>query len=141
MQSNRVETMRRAHEVLRDDLQRLHADVQSPATANLMDVCGRLGAVRDHVANHFRLEEEGGYMDAIGKRQPRLDHAIRKLAEEHASLLQSLDQIIQEASRATAIDDRLCRRITAWVASVLQHEDRENRFIQDAYDLDIGAND
>jgi hypothetical protein len=106
-----------------------------------MDLCDRLGAVRDHVANHFRLEETNGYMDVVAKRQPRLDRAIRLLAEEHAGLLQSLDDIIAEAIRTTAVDDRLRNQITAWLERIHTHEDRENRLIEDAFDFDIGAND
>jgi hypothetical protein len=68
--------MRRAHEVLRDDLRKLQAEIRSPSGVGIVDLCDRLGAVRDHVANHFRLEETNGYMDVVAKRQPRLDRSI-----------------------------------------------------------------
>jgi chromosome segregation ATPase len=136
-----MDAMRRAHQVLRHDLERLKAEIQPSSQAGVLDLCDRLGAVRDHVANHFRLEEQNGYMDVVAKRQPRLNRAIRQLAEEHAGLLQSLDDIIAEAIRTTAVDDRLRKRITTWLESVHNHEDRENRLIEDAFELDIGTND
>jgi hypothetical protein len=136
-----LDAMRRAHEVLGNDLRKLHAEMRSGSVAGIMDVCDRLGAARDHVANHFRLEEQNGYMDAVAKRQPRLDRAIRQLAEDHAELLKSLDDIIVETGRATAVDDRLRNRILAWLDGVHRHEDRENRLIEDAFDLDLGSND
>lgn len=141
METPIVETMRHAHATLQNDLRILREAVQSRSGASVIDLCDRLGAIRDHVANHFRLEEQGGYMDVVKRRQPLLERTIQHLAAEHPQLLQSLDAIVRDASRATAIDDRLRREITDWMEGIHQHEDRENRLIEEAFDLDIGPSD
>jgi hemerythrin-like domain-containing protein len=136
-----LEAMRRVHEVLRDDLQKLQGEIQSAARTGIVDLCDQLGRVRDHIASHFRLEEQDGYMDVVARRQPGLNRAIRHLGDEHAGLLEALDVLIAEASRATTVDDRLCKRISAWLESVRSHEDRENHLIEDAFNVDIGPSD
>jgi hypothetical protein len=100
-----------------------------------------LDATQAHVMGHFRFEEQDGYMDTLRKREPRLDRAIAQLAEEHRQLAQSLNELIKEAALASDISVSLRQQIRGWIERVRQHEIRENEFVQDAFNLDIGPED
>jgi hypothetical protein len=94
-----------------------------------------------HLTEHFRFEEQNGYMDVVREREPRLERTIQQLAEEHGQLTRSLDALIKEAGKATSLGDALREAILSWIECVRQHEARENDLVQDAFDLDIGVED
>jgi hypothetical protein len=136
-----VEDHRRAHAVLHEDLHRLE-DVAHPTArhdAALLRV--RLGITQAHLVEHFRFEEHNGYMDAVRKREPRLERTVELLADEHRQLAQSLAELIEEAEAATGVGDALRDGIRGWVQRVRRHEALENDVVQDAFTLDIGAED
>jgi hypothetical protein len=93
------------------------------------------------LTEHFGYEEQKGYMDVVRKREPRLERAIQQLAEEHGQLRQSLDGLIGQAGTATGLNDNLRELIREWIERVRRHEIRENDLVQDAFNLDIGAED
>jgi hypothetical protein len=80
-------------------------------------------------------------MDVVRTREPRLERTIQQLAREHRQLAQSLEALIAQARAATDLHDRLQVAVREWVERVRQHEMRENNLVQDAFDLDIGAED
>jgi DNA-binding transcriptional ArsR family regulator len=136
-----VDAMRRAHSELLREVEELRAAIRPPLAPTLAGVGARLGAVRARVVEHFRIEEEGGYMAVVRQRQPRLEGAVYRLAAEHVDLLRALDALIRTAAGDTRFDARFGNEITAWAESLERHEDRENRLIEDAFDLDLGPAD
>lgn len=136
-----VDAMRRAHAKLRADLGLLEEAAGPSSETGIKGLCDRLAATRNHVADHFRLEEQNGYMDAFRTRQPRLERAIQTLRDDHADLLRALDGVIHNATRAISVEDPLREQVRNWLGELRQHEDRENRLIEDAYDLDVGPGD
>lgn len=112
-----------------------------PWGEGLTEVTARLGAARTHITEHFRFEEQNGYMDRVRKHEPRLERAIQQLGDEHRQLAQSLDALIEQARVATSLDEAFREKVRAWVEGVRQHEVRENDLVQDAFNLDIGAED
>ena len=80
-------------------------------------------------------------MDIVRKREPRLERAVQQLADEHQLLMQSLDALISEFWAATSLDSAFPEKVQAWVERIRDHEARETRLVQDAFDLDIGAED
>jgi hypothetical protein len=140
-QNSLVEALRRAHVALLEDLRRLEQAVDPSSGGNLLDLRARLAATYSHVTEHFRFEEENGYLDAASKREPRLERTIRQLAEEHRQLTQSLDALVREAQLTTSLDDAFRERVREWLRHVRRHEHRENEFVQDAFNLDIGPED
>ena len=80
-------------------------------------------------------------MAVVRQRQPRLEGAVFRLAAEHVDLLRALDALIRTAAGDTRFDARFGNEITAWAESLERHEDRENRLIEDAFDLDLGPAD
>jgi hypothetical protein len=130
-----------AHAALLHDLGKLEEAANPTSHEGLAELLARLSATRAHVIEHFRFEEQNGYMDAVRKREPRLDRTIDQLAEEHGLLAQSLGVLIEHARSAASPDDPFREEIRKWVERVREHEARESAVVQDAYNLDISAED
>jgi hypothetical protein len=124
-----------------EDLRKLDEVVRPSSREGLPELAARLGATHAHITEHFRFEEQNGYMDTVRRREPRLERAIQQLAEEHRQLAQSLAALLGKVRVATSMDDALRKDVRDWVESVRQHEVRENDLVQDAFNLDIGAED
>lgn len=131
----------RAHVVLLEDLRRLEDMALSTSGMCLEDLRARLDATRRHVTEHFRFEEQNGYLDVISKREPRLERAIRHLAGEHHQLTQALEGLVAASRTAADTGPALREGIRAWVGQVRRHEARENDLVLDAFNQDIGQED
>src|SRR5208282_360511 len=93
-----AEALALAHRALLSDLRELEQAASRPSQEGLEDLRARLGAAHTHITEHFRFEEENGYMDAVRKREPRLERTIEQLAAEHRELARTLSSLIGEAS-------------------------------------------
>ena len=131
----------RAHAALLRDLRALEAAGRSDVKNEVNALRARLDKTRAHVVDHFRFEEDSGYMDSVRKCEPRLERAVEQLAADHRALLGSLDALIEEVQMAPSLDSTLGAKVTAWIKDIQQHEARENRLVQEAFSLDIGAED
>src|SRR5262245_61824386 len=133
-----VEALSRAHEGLLEDLRSLEdaadAAVHPAAGKGLERLRARLAATRTHLAAHFRFEEQNGYMDAVRKREPRLERTIQQVADEHCQLAECLDGLIRESGAAVSLEDSLRQEVRAWIERVRRPEAGENDLV-----LDIGA--
>jgi Hemerythrin HHE cation binding domain len=136
-----VEALGQAHGALLADLRQLEQAIGPSSGEGLKELRARLAAAQAHITAHFRIEETNGYMDAVRKREPRLERTIQQLAEEHGQLGHSLDVLIGQARAAAGLGDGLREGIRDWIECVRQHEMRENSLVQDAFNLDIGAED
>jgi len=136
-----VEALGRAHRVLLADLQELEEAVRPSSGEDLASLRHRLMTAQTHIRKHFQFEEQNGYMDVVKKREPRLARTIQQLAEEHGQLRQSLESLLGEVASAATLADRLREKTSEWVQHVRQHELRENDLVQDAFNMDIGAED
>jgi hypothetical protein len=136
-----AESLRRAHRALRKDLQKLEDSVQPTSDQGIPIIRAILDATRTHVLEHFRFEEQDGYMDKVRKREPRLQHAIDQLAGEHRRLAEALDALIENAKQASTLDPDLRRKTREWIATIRQHEAREDELVQDSFNLDVSAED
>jgi|SRR5215471_5209495 len=136
-----VDALSRAHTSLQKDLRELEEAGHTASEKGLPGLRSRLKSTRKHIAEHFRFEEQGGYMDAVRKREPRLGRVIDELCTEHGQLLSSLDAILKETATASSMNDLMRGELTGWINRVRQHEARENQVVQDAFNLDIGSED
>jgi uncharacterized coiled-coil DUF342 family protein len=130
-----------AHVALLRDLRELEEATRIPSKENLPALRDRLWATQAHLVEHFRLEEQNGYMDAVRKREPRFERTIQQLAEEHGQLKESLNALIRETEKVKSWDNALREAIHEWIERVRSHEARETDLVQDAFNLDIGAED
>jgi hypothetical protein len=137
--SSVAEALGRAHAAVLGDLQDL--DRAAGAHTTLAALRSRLSAIRTHLTEHFRFEEQNGYLEVVRKREPRLERAIEQLAEEHRQLIKGLNALLVEAVQATTLDAPLCEKVRVWTQQVRRHEVRENDLVQDAFCSEIGAED
>jgi len=136
-----AEDLQGAHSSLLADVRKLEQLLNPVPHERLTELCVCLTEMRAQATEHFRYEEEKGYMESIRKREPRLDRAIHHLNDEHGQLTQGLDEIIIKASAATTLDALLRDAIHKWIEQLRQHEGRENKLVQEAFNLDIGPED
>jgi hypothetical protein len=136
-----AESLRQAHAALLADLRELEQAAHPTSGEGLAELRARLWEARADITEHFRFEEQNGYMEVVRKREPRLERNIQQLAEEHRQLAGILDGLIRESDAATKLGDRLRQEVRAWIDGVRQHEAREHDLVQDAFNLDIGTED
>jgi hypothetical protein len=136
-----AEALGQAHDALLEDLRRLEESASPASPTGLMGLRSRLQVTRKHLADHFRFEEQNGYMDTVRKREPRLEHAVQQLAEQHKELAHRLDELIAQAASASGLSTALGDGVRDWVRNVRQHELRENDLVQDAFETDLGPED
>jgi hypothetical protein len=136
-----TEALNRAHLALRKDLGKLEEAVRPALGEAAAALRARLAATRKHVVEHFRFEEEKGYLDAVLQREPRLERAVRQLVEDHRRLAQAMDALVEEARDAPRLDEAFRARVRAWMEELRKHEDRENDLVQDAFNTDLGGED
>jgi chromosome segregation ATPase len=136
-----AETLSRAHEALLNDLRQAEEVLRPASGEELTELRARLRATHAHLTDHFRFEEANGYMETVRKREPRLERTIQQLAEEHHQLAKSLDALIKEAETASNLGDKLRGEVRGWIERVRRHEARETDLVQNAFGLDIGAED
>jgi len=135
------DAMAKAHAVLMKDLKELGQCLRSPDQAAPGQLCGRLTALQKHVAEHFRFEEQNGYMSDVLKRKPNLERDVERLQSDHRQLTETLEQLVTEAQANVVLDETWYRTLEGWLTEIKGHEIRENELIQDAYNLDISAED
>ena len=134
-----AEKLGRAHAALLNDLQKLEEMANDPGVVP-HDVQAELAAVQKHIAEHFRFEEQNGYMNAVRKREPQRERTVEKLREEHRELSRSLNELVGDADPAKGTVF-LQARIRSWIEQVRGHEGRENRLVQEVFNRDTWAED
>lgn len=136
-----AEALRRAHAALLKDLTRLEEASAAASQEGIVHFRAQLEVTRRHIAEHFRFEEENGYLEAVRKRQPHLERSIEQLAEEHKALVQGLEALVARANQETSNSADLRGEVRSWVGQLRRHEERENDLVLDAFNLDVGAED
>lgn len=134
-----ADAMLQAHTALRRDLRELHAVLRTQGDAT--PVYLRLERLQSHLAEHFRCEEQGGYLKEVRRREPHRARVIAELHDDHRRLAQTLGSILEEVRWSGSLSERERDRIRGWVAEVRRHEARENRLVQDAFNRDSGPED
>lgn len=136
-----VETLGRLHALLHQELSRVETLAREPTADVRGPLLQVLLAMRPQLDEHFRFEEENGYLREVLVREPNWERAAEHLREEHAQLLRSLDALLEEARRDGTAPDAFGERVLAWVRAVRRHESEENRLYQDAFNVDLCAED
>ena len=135
------------HNMLRSEIDQLNVWLKEadeygrPQFGQLGD---RVQAIRNVVADHFALEDEGGYMSGPLQAAPELADRAEELHDDHARLLAEFDALAAELQECPC-------RYDCWSAArhdfqrVLDHlelhEHRENELWQAAFESESGAGD
>ena len=136
-----VEVLRQVHTALLKDLARLEDAARSSVGTDSAEMRSRLERTRAHITEHFRFEEQNGYMDAVLDREPNLARTVESLREEHRQLAQELEGLIERTMTGRPMEDAFRDQVRSWLESVRRHEARENTLVQDAFNVDFGAQD
>jgi hypothetical protein len=134
-----AEGLRQAHARLRKDLGELEAAARAPAGAAAPALGALLRRARAHLAEHFRFEEENGYMTAVLQRDPNQGRRVEQLRDEHRRLFAALEALLDAAGRGATDAGRA--KVLEWVAAVRRHEEREDALVQDVFNVDTSAED
>ena len=120
------------------------ANCKPEPPARCQRIAAALSALRDHLAEHFRQEETGGFIEESLARLPRLAAEARQVLSEHPDLLAEADRLIEQSSRgdipATGWTT-LCHDVDQFASRLLDHERRENNVVQQGYNEDLGLGD
>jgi hypothetical protein len=130
-----VEALARAHKALSEDLQGLEAP--GPAA----EMAARLERAQTHLAEHFRFEEQNGYMDGVLKVRPQAERAVRELLQEHRDLARGLGTLLATAKAGRAEPESLAEQVREWVKAVRRHEADETRLVEETFNQDLAAED
>jgi iron-sulfur cluster repair protein YtfE (RIC family) len=128
-----AEAFHNAHTALLRDLQELEKAAPKTAEQSPGDLGKLLGSVQKHLSDHFRFEEDGGYMAPVLQEEPRLAAEVRELLGEHATLATALQALIQEVGATPSLRAHLRAKVRAWVGDVRRHESRENNLVFETY--------
>ncbi len=90
---------------------------------------------------HFRLEEEGGYMESVRSIEPNQERHVHELAEEHKSLLAELKQIDKQLLQEKVDLESTRLAMLQWLKKLDHHQHRETRIIQEVFQQDCQAED
>jgi hypothetical protein len=128
-----ADALHKAHAELLEDLRELEHEARPNSGTGPAELSAHLGKLRTHLLEHFRFEEQDGYMAPVLREEPRFEPEVRPLLSEHRHLAQTLDTLIVEVRASSSVQESHRQRLAAWLKSVRLHEGRENNLVQEAY--------
>ena len=137
------ELMKAEHQHLMKALGETSAAIRGPdrCRSRIQDL---MNEMTDVVAAHFRHEEEAGYLSEALQRAPHLRPRADRLLEQHIDLQESAEMLrllIHSGVESPAWWNRVVDDFATFRDRLLEHEDAENRLVQDAFNQDIGVGD
>ena len=129
------------------DLERKLAEVRQvleASDANPKAIVRELVLLTRQVLAHFRREEEGGYLAEAVEAAPRFKDVATKLKNQHPEFVHRLD-LLESLAAVGDGSARWRQQLTAMYEDFLkrfeEHEHAENRLVQEAFNVDVGAED
>ena len=130
-----------AHRELLEHLLRLERAADAGPAGDEGELLALLGATRARLDDHFRFEEDDGYMQVVLVRAPQMGRKVDHLRGEHGELRESLASLTREAEAVRAARRRLREGLKEWVGRLRDHEKRENLLVADVFNYDLAAED
>jgi hemerythrin-like domain-containing protein len=91
----------------------------------------------------FSLEEHDGYMAVVQDQRPHWNCRIEELRGQHEKFRQTVRRITTRLERITpeerATFENLCHELLGVTKQVAKHNQRENKLLEDAFDVDDGG--
>lgn len=103
-----------------------------------------LDALVDTLPREFDLEDEDGYMSEVLERFPNWSHQVDRLHCDHERLFQKLKDLrrrIERDSWIAPIANEVRSEVRDWIRTLVAHNRSENRLVQTAMNLEVGAGD
>ena len=135
----------RQHEAMKKDMRRLRAVAtnrpEGLSADGLRELLGNeIARLHECLRKHFRLEEQGGYLDAVIAAHRGHAPTVSRLLQQHSEILAELE----DAARACRCRVSL-QKTTTSVLRILdvlgEHEAEEHRVMQEAVLDDLGTGD
>ncbi|MBM3993105.1 MAG: hemerythrin domain-containing protein [Planctomycetes bacterium] len=136
-----AEALRHAHHALLRDLRRLQDVARPGSDVTLIELRTLLSETYTHLCEHFRWEEQDGYLDELDEAEPRFQRVVQELGEEHRELRRTLDDLHGDTILASTVDPALLANIRNWIDRLRRHEARENSLVEDAVTSDLASAD
>lgn len=117
------------------------ANAGPPTPDRRSEVLDSMHHLRDHLADHFAKEEQGGFLEEAVARIPRLSAAVQSILGQHPLLLANLDRVIEDLEASPADSGAWARAnhdFEAFSARMTAHERSENAVVQSGYNEDLG---
>jgi hypothetical protein len=117
-----------------------------PGCERLREIVRAVAALRGHLADHFRAEESGGFIEEAVARMPKLGAAATEVLGQHGALLDDLDRMV---NRFADVGEAPCAEawrgmheaFDAFMRRMQAHERAENAVVQQGYNEDLGLDD
>src|SRR5262249_22259581 len=103
-----------------------------------------LDALLDTLPREFGLEEIDGYMTEVLERYPSWTNRVERLHSEHELLFSKLKELRGRVERdiwVAPIANEVRRDLRDWILKLVAHNRGENRLLQTAMNLEVGAGD
>jgi hemerythrin len=134
-----AEALRQVHLELWQNLWQLEDFLADPRDKTRDDWSSALRKLQSHLVHHFQLEEENGYMDAVLKRDPGQTRVVERLQDDHLELGRLLNDMIAQAELGKL--ESLAGKLRSLISRMKKHEYEENLLVENAFNLDISAED
>lgn len=140
---------RESREELLRALVALERAIAAPAAGRTAEwltvVFGALLRLRQAFDQHV-VETEGpdALFDEILAAQPRLSHSVKTLADEHAQIRETVDEllgVVHELSQDGPRAEEVREAILALILALARHRQRGADLVYEAYAVDIGGGD
>lgn len=133
-------------EVVYKDLQKEHHRVvqlieRLRAHDSETDLVPLLEKLRTLLIVHFAREQlPDGFYDALGERAAQRGDEIKALTGDHATILSTLNTLIEDADPPHQTDEaNVLERTRQLVDKIRDHEEREHRFATQVLGIEPGA--
>ena len=103
-----------------------------------------LDALLETLPVEFELEDEDGYMIEVLERFPSWSGAVERLHRDHDALFQRLKELrgrIDHDDWLAPVANIVRGELRDWMLRLVAHHRSENRMIQTAMNLEVGAGD
>jgi hypothetical protein len=130
------EKVLRAHREIDGELKRLEEVIAPSGFPGMGSLHTNLDKAYSLLIEHFRIEEEEGYMTEVLKKAPNTDRIVRDLQEQHKTLSHTLGDLMDDVKIMEAELEKLCAKLREWIEMAQAHELRESSLLTEVFGAD-----
>jgi uncharacterized membrane protein YccC len=141
--------VRGRRERLRECMDDLEATIAAPTPGREKEwkraLAESLGQLRSAFDRHVtETESAGGFLDQVATDAPRLQHAVKRLRDDHVEVTAEIGRVIERVSSSADDEDATTELRTAsleLLGRLARHRHSGSDLIYEAYQVDIGDAD
>jgi Hemerythrin HHE cation binding domain len=101
------------------------------------------GSFQRHLERIMALKEQNGYMASALERSPNLAPKVQALLEEHDRFEETMHRLVLQLDNLSPTDasgiDAICRELGELFTKLDEHDRREAKLTQEAFQRDVGG--